>query len=287
MSSFRYKFIETNLLDSDKNTVIFYKWLIVGIITKSVDISIFTLLTYYSVNIWLSNLFATILALLVNFFGSLRFTWSHRKLPFISSFKKYFIINSMIFLLESELISSISHSHVSAVLVKLASMLFFTGVSLVINNYWVYKKSGHESLIQKIILDGIHCATVVRRHFEPEGINFVTDEASQFQIGYMKRGPESPSREHLHLPTQRNIIGTAEVLYIIRGGALVNLRSDAQGTRSNVKLRKGDVIYLIQGIHGIYFSKKTKVLEIKQGPYFRGEDKVFTGENPLEALEND
>ena len=38
-------------------------------------------------------------------------------------------------------------------------------------------------------------------------------------------------------------------------------------------LYKGDIIILFKGGHGFKFYKKTKIIEIKQGPYVEGKDK--------------
>ena len=43
--------------------------------------------------------------------------------------------------------------------------------------------------------------------------------------------------------------------------------------KKNVILNKGDIIILFKGGHGFKFFKKTKIIEIKQGPYVEGKDK--------------
>ena len=90
----------------------------------------------------------------------------------------------------------------------------------------------------------------------------------------MKKGEKI--QPHLHLKQERNLQDTQEILFVQSGQLIVNFYEDPQKNLicKSIKMQKGDLIYLKQGIHGFSIGQDCKFIEIKQGPFKDGEDKV-------------
>ena len=115
-------------------------------------------------------------------------------------------------------------------------------------------------------------ACVIRANFKPTGAEFVTPHNFGLQVAVMHRpsGYEIPAHEHL--PVDRALVGTQEVL-LIRSG---ELRADLYDDRlyiGSVRLEAGDTIILNSGGHGFVASEDCLFVEVKQGPYVEGKDK--------------
>jgi hypothetical protein len=122
-------------------------------------------------------------------------------------------------------------------------------------------------------------ALVVRSNFKVDGVEFFTGPENSLQLGLMSRTSATPARPHVHLPVERQVHDTQEVLLIRSGTCLVSIY-DSQGEPvSEVRLYSGDVILLVSGGHGIDFEQDCELLEIKQGPYVAAIDKL-----PLEQV---
>lgn len=127
--------------------------------------------------------------------------------------------------------------------------------------YWIESSSG--------VLAG-----VIKADYKPTNVAFVTPNEFGLQVAIMNRssGHEVPSHEHL--PVDRAVSGTQEVLLIRAGG----LRADLYDKRiyvGSVRLGVGDTIILNSGGHGFVATKDCLFVEVKQGPYVEGRDKVI------------
>jgi hypothetical protein len=131
------------------------------------------------------------------------------------------------------------------------------------------------SIIQVKDINGACCAIIIKNKAEFENIQFLTDSADEFQLGVMKRGPDSPVLKHKHNPVPRNINRTSEFLSIRNGTATINIWSKRNEFISNYELSEGDCILLIDGYHEIEFNSECQILEIKQGPYYAKLDKSY------------
>ena len=71
----------------------------------------------------------------------------------------------------------------------------------------------------------------------------------------------------MHLPLERHLIGTSEVLVLQKGSCLADIYNDARELVATRELKAGDVILLVGGGHGFRILEDTMFLEIKQGPF--------------------
>jgi hypothetical protein len=102
------------------------------------------------------------------------------------------------------------------------------------------------------------------------------------------RGYSIPSHEHLPVP--RATVGTQEVLLIRQGTLRADLYSPDRDYLASIELNAGDAIILNSGGHGFYASEDCLFIEVKQGPYVEGKDKVIFSntvgnETPIRLIE--
>jgi mannose-6-phosphate isomerase-like protein (cupin superfamily) len=79
---------------------------------------------------------------------------------------------------------------------------------------------------------------------------------------------------HIHNEVPRNITLTQEVLFIRRGKLRVDFYNNRRDYLESRVLEEGDVILLSSGGHGFETLEELEMIEVKQGPYAGGRDKV-------------
>ena len=92
----------------------------------------------------------------------------------------------------------------------------------------------------------------------------------QLGIGFYRKGEEI--RSHFHPDKKLEINKVQEIVHFESGGALVDLY-DLNGKKfKTIELSMGDTIFFVAGGHGFTMLEDSKIIEVKQGPYF-GKDK--------------
>lgn len=130
--------------------------------------------------------------------------------------------------------------------------------------------------IQRIIYDGVVYAILVRASLPQKGYNFVTEDQESLQVGVNHYAAGDEAKPHFHLPVDRALKDTLEVLHIDSGACQLNLYDQDKNLFYDIRLGTGDTVILIEGGHSLDFIEQTRVLEVKQGPYLGPEkDKVF------------
>ncbi len=101
----------------------------------------------------------------------------------------------------------------------------------------------------------------------PDQTTFLTPDECNQQVGYVvhKAGYEIP--RHMHNPLKREIVGTTEVLLIMKGRCRIEFYDDNKVLIGNRELKEGDLIIIVAGGHSFHMLEDTVMLEIKQGPY--------------------
>lgn len=110
---------------------------------------------------------------------------------------------------------------------------------------------------------------VIRAAAGPSETTFVTAEEENLQLGFVvyPRGGEIAA--HKHLPLERRLMGTAEVLLVRAGRCEVDLYDSETRLVATKILETDDVLLLTgEGGHGFRMLEDTILLEVKQGPYF-------------------
>ena len=122
--------------------------------------------------------------------------------------------------------------------------------------------------IEKIIHGNKTLAMVISGEPMEEGIQFYTPDANTLQAGKHCHSAGKIIKPHKHCPVKIERTGLLqEVLYIEEGKVNVTFYSDEGRKIDSKELVKGDMILLIEGGHGFEFLEKTRMIEIKEGPY--------------------
>jgi mannose-6-phosphate isomerase-like protein (cupin superfamily) len=116
---------------------------------------------------------------------------------------------------------------------------------------------------------------IIRQQNAPEATTFVTPDDALQQVGFIVHGAGSEVKRHYHLPIERQITGTPEVLVVRQGRCQMDVYDDDQRLVETHELVEGDVMVMVGGGHGFRFTDDTVLLEVKQGPYYGTDEKKY------------
>ena len=124
--------------------------------------------------------------------------------------------------------------------------------------------------------DGTLIAIVIRKDFNPEGINFISKEDFPLQVGVSGYKKGSRIKPHVHLEKEIRINKVQEVIYVKKGSLRVDFYDLDADKFSSTTLSIGDTILFVDGGHGFEVLEDTEIIEVKQGPYSgKKDDKRF------------
>ena len=115
---------------------------------------------------------------------------------------------------------------------------------------------------------------IIRNEYNSSGIEFFTPNHFSQQLGYMKRNKDYIIKPHVHKPVERKIFDTQEVIIIKSGKARLDYYDDSKQYINSTIVKKGDIILLANGGHGLLMLEECEIVEVKQGPYVEDKDKV-------------
>jgi hypothetical protein len=127
--------------------------------------------------------------------------------------------------------------------------------------------------VEIIAKDGVELCYIIREDLAPSDTTFITPADFKQQVGFVAYPAGGEVQRHLHLPLERSIVGTSEVLLIRRGRCILDVYDDAKELVASRELRRGDLMLLVGGGHGFRMLEDTLFLEVKQGPYLECEEK--------------
>src|SRR5205807_9405506 len=109
---------------------------------------------------------------------------------------------------------------------------------------------GSSPMVESIGRDGEVFCYVVRTDSAPASTTFVTPDDAIQQVGFVVHNGGSEVRRHYHLPIERQIAGTPEVLIVRSGRCEMDVFDDAQQHVATRELTPGDVMVMVGGGHG-------------------------------------
>lgn len=127
--------------------------------------------------------------------------------------------------------------------------------------------------IEIIARDGVELCYIVRASFEPETTTFVTRPEYKQQVGFIKYDAGGVIARHTHVPLERRLVGTSEVVLVRRGSCQLEVYTDGHELVATRDVGPGDLILMVSGGHGFNVHEDTVLLEVKQGPYTGLEEK--------------
>ena len=127
--------------------------------------------------------------------------------------------------------------------------------------------------LEAIAVDGIVLAYLSRSRPFPEQTSFITPDDCNLQVGQIVYEGGSQIARHMHLPVERRLVGTTEVLMVQKGRCEVEIFGPDRQLVTTRELEIGDMLIAVAGGHGFRVLEDTVLLEIKQGPYPGGAEK--------------
>lgn len=107
-----------------------------------------------------------------------------------------------------------------------------------------------------------------------KGIKFFTPSSFNMQLGLMAHRKNHIIKPHIHINKKRIIKHMSELLIIFSGKLRVYFYDKNKIRAKSITLKKKDMILLITGAHGFKVIEKLEMIEIKQGPFEVGKDKI-------------
>lgn len=130
-----------------------------------------------------------------------------------------------------------------------------------------------DGIAEQCVEDGKVLALVVRSAFAPPKTTFVTPDDFQQQLGFIVYGAGTTIPRHSHLPIERQIVGTNEVIFVRQGRCTAEIYGRERTVIQRFDLSQGDVIVLNGGAHGFVVHEDTVLMEVKQGPFMPSPEK--------------
>lgn len=131
-----------------------------------------------------------------------------------------------------------------------------------------------QSPIREIInWNGQPLVYLIRPDPLPERTTFITPPEFKQQVGFVVYPEGGEIAKHIHLALERHLVGTSEVLVLLKGCCLIDVYSAEKELVATRELKVGDVMLMVGGGHGFRMQEDTVFLEIKQGPYLDTEEK--------------
>ena len=128
-------------------------------------------------------------------------------------------------------------------------------------------------LVERITWHETCLAYIIRAGFLPDKTTFLTPPEFKQQVGYVVYPAGGEIQRHMHLPLQRHLVGTSEVLIVRKGRCEIDIFDNDRQLVATRELHEGDIMLMVAGGHGFRMLEDTILLEVKQGPYLEMEEK--------------
>jgi hypothetical protein len=115
--------------------------------------------------------------------------------------------------------------------------------------------------------------TYIVRGGPPDQTTYLTPDECGLQVGHVVYAAGTEIPRHTHLPIERHLVGTTEVLVVQRGRCEVDIYAADRRLVATRELQVGDILIAVTGGHGFRVLDDLVLLEIKQGPYPGGAEK--------------
>lgn len=127
--------------------------------------------------------------------------------------------------------------------------------------------------VEVISADGKALTRIVHGGQLPDRTTFLTPAEFKQQVGYIAYPAGGEIARHAHRPLEHHMIGTSEVLFVLKGRAWIDVYDDSHVLVASRELAQGDVMLMVGGGHGFRIIEDTVFMEIKQGPYMGVDEK--------------
>jgi uncharacterized protein with PhoU and TrkA domain len=129
--------------------------------------------------------------------------------------------------------------------------------------------------VEQITVAGRPLAYIIRAELAPQATTFLTPSEFKQQVGFVVYPKGGEVARHTHLPLERHLVGTSEVIVMRSGRCELDIYDDDHTLVATRELNPGDVMIMVGGGHGFRMLEDTVLLEVKQGPYTGREEKAL------------
>jgi hypothetical protein len=129
--------------------------------------------------------------------------------------------------------------------------------------------------VEAIGREGRVFAYVMRDTPGEKKTTFLTPDEAIQQVGFVVHPAGAEVKRHYHLPLERSIVGTPEVLVVRQGRCEMDVYDHEQQLVCTRELATGDIMVMVGGGHGFRMVEDTVLLEVKQGPYYGPDEKAY------------
>lgn len=123
------------------------------------------------------------------------------------------------------------------------------------------------SQLEAIAVDGVVLAYLARNQPPPERTRYLTPDECNLQVGHIVYSGGTQIPRHMHMPVERHLNSTTEVLLVQQGTCEVEIFDEERRLVATRELHVGDLLIAVAGGHGFRVLEDTVLLEVKQGPY--------------------
>jgi oxalate decarboxylase/phosphoglucose isomerase-like protein (cupin superfamily) len=125
-----------------------------------------------------------------------------------------------------------------------------------------------DSKIRNITHNNQLYATIFDTKNIKEGLDFLTNDESFIQVGTWNYKKGKVLDAHFHNEFERKAFRTQEIVFVLDGMITCNLYTQQGEFITSEKIEKNCLIIQYQGVHEYEIDKDSKILEVKNGPYF-------------------
>ena len=126
--------------------------------------------------------------------------------------------------------------------------------------------------VKEVIKENNVLARLVRANDWNDGLGFYSNDEEAIQVGTWQYDSGKKLMRHIHNKVPRTIKRTNEVLYVVSGKVKAIIYDLKENPVEELIVNAGDTLILLDCGHGYeILEDKTKVLEIKNGPYLGAE----------------
>lgn len=112
-------------------------------------------------------------------------------------------------------------------------------------------------------------AKIIRENEWNDGLAFFSDDKDFIQVGTWVYQEGKDLLPHVHNTFERASNVTQEVIYVRKGAILARFFGEQGKPLQEIVCKEGDTVIALAGGHGYrILENDTKVLEVKNGPYF-------------------
>src|SRR6267378_4564764 len=102
-------------------------------------------------------------------------------------------------------------------------------------------------LIERIFANGQALAYIIRAEIDTEKTTFLTPPDFNLQMGFVVYPAGGVIARHVHLPVERHLVGTSEVLIVKKGRCEVDIYTEKKNVVASRVLREGDILLMVGG----------------------------------------